>query len=384
MRRMRPETVVGLLAFVAVACTPTGRPAALPTGGPLVLSGAQGGAGNGNANGNGNGNANGNSNGNANGNANGNSNGNGSGDDDGGGCAYALTTFATGVSTLSGGEALAYDAASGELYVKSLQDALGQPIEISRVGPTGSLDGSASVTMQNSDDSGIVVDPLSPGRLIIERENYANPGSTILSMDPTTMSASTVLNIPWTTNPHSNGSGQEQYAADPSNPSLLYFWDGTTSALYRLDRSTGALAQLLALDSGVANGLHSTTHMNDLALDAASGTILIADGASRSVLEVDPSTTPATTTTLFSGLADAPNAIALDPDGGVVYVVVGFQSLAVGPRHGGTLTTIASGFTSLADVVAGPAGSTCGRTMFAVDKSTDTVFQVTASPSDDD
>src|SRR5437870_5514740 len=44
-----------------------------------------------------------------------------------------VTVVATNVSSLSGGEALAFDKSSGDLIVKSLQDPLGAPIQLARL-----------------------------------------------------------------------------------------------------------------------------------------------------------------------------------------------------------------------------------------------------------
>jgi hypothetical protein len=172
-------------------------------------------------------------------------------------------------------------------------------------------------------------------------------------------------------NPVSNGTGQQQYAPDPRHPNILYFWDSTKSKLFQLDRSTNSLRELLALDQTFGDGLHLFTAGNDIVFDEGTGTLLLADGLSHSVLEVDPSTSPAGVRTLFS----SSGAIALDGSTNTVFIATGFSIFAA-PRTGGSLSLVASGFTFLADVVVGNSTAGLGHSLFAVDKRRNTVYEI--------
>jgi DNA-binding beta-propeller fold protein YncE len=227
--------------------------------------------------------------------------------------------------------------------------------------------------MKNSDGSGIAIDFLNPGGIMVADEAT----NTIARIDLSSLTSSPVSNIPWVMNPLGNGTGQQHYAAD-QNPKLLYFWDNTRAMLFRLDRSNSPNAPqiLLARDQGIADGLHVTTGGNHVVFDSATFTLLLTDGSSNSVLEVN-STTGAFTT-LFSGLPGTPRAIALDSVSNQVFVQVG-NSIYVGPRSGGLLSLLTSGFTSLTDIVIGKSTSGMGLSLFAVDRALNTVYEIPIS-----
>lgn len=291
------------------------------------------------------------------------------------GVGWAFSVHATGVSTVSGGEALAADLVTGDLFVKSLLDPSGLSVQLARV----RLDGSVTIlatfpSLDNSDISGIALDPLTGG--IIVEDAPGVPGGRIALIDLSSLTVSTLFNVPWVMNPNSNGTGQQQYAPDPTNPNLLYFWDSTLSKLFRLDRSTGNLQELLALDQGAPAGQHLKTFTNHVVFDAATATLLLTDGSSNSILEVNPATAPASVTTLFSGLPITPVGIALNPLTDQVFVLTGFSSIYVGPRSGGSLSLVASGFTFVTDIVAGSATARSGLSLFAVSKALNIVYEI--------
>lgn len=290
-------------------------------------------------------------------------------DGDGDSNATTTTVLVSDVSTLSGAEALATDVSCG-LFVKSLQDPAGAPVQLAHVhdGVTTVLGTHSSI--RNSDVSGIAMDPMT-GRLLIADE----AGGRIALVDPATQSLSTAFDLPWALNPGSNGTGQLQFAPNVDG-TILYFWDSTRSAVFRLDRLSGALTTVLAVDQETPAGQHQTTYINDIVFDAQTGTILLSDNLSDSVLEIDPSTSPPTVMTLFAGIS-GPTAIALSPTGTEIYVASAFHSILVGPRSGGSLSTLAEGFPFVTDLVA------CGDSVFAVDKSLDTIFRIHPSDLED-
>lgn len=279
-----------------------------------------------------------------------------------------VTVFATGVSSLSGGEALAVDTDCG-LFVKSLQDPAGSPVQITRLDPTGAITATRTLPLQSSDLAGIAVDPMT-GRLLVADESVRR----IASVDFATGAVSTTFQVPWAMNPASNGTGQQQFAPDP-DASLLYFWDSTRSRLYRLDRLSGGLAALHSTDTGVADGQHLASWLSDAIFDPRSRTVIFADSLAGRVVEIDPSVSPAAVTTLFDGV-HAPHALALSPDGDRVYVSSAFHDVMSGPRGGGSLALVAGGFTFVTDIVA------CGGSVFGVDKHEDTVYRIDAGLDD--
>lgn len=286
---------------------------------------------------------------------------------------WTVNVHATNVSTVSGGEALAADLGTGNLVVKSLQDPAGSPVQLAEVTPGGTVTILATYpALRNADISGIAIDPLTGGVIVADEA-----GGRIALVNRSTLGVSTLFDIPWVMNPASNGTGQQQYAPDPGNPDVLYFWDSSVSKVFRLDRTTNMLLEILALDQGTADGLHVATFTNDLVLDSATGTLLVTDGASNSVLEVDPGVSPPTVTTLFSGFISRPTAIALNPSTDEVFVT-DFTSIFVGPRAGGPLSLVASGFSFLTDIVVGTAATGSGLSLFAVDKALDTVYEIVA------
>ncbi len=292
--------------------------------------------------------------------------------------ATSMTVRATGVSTLSGGEALAPNLGTGDLFVKSLQDPGGSPIQLARVGLNGSVTILATFTsLRNSDTSGIAINPVTGGIIVADEA-----GQRIALIDLSTLTASTLFNVPWVMNPLGNGKGQQQYAPiltqfglGPTHL-LLYFWDSTQSTLYSVDAlAPTTFVPLLSLEQNVSAGQHVTTVGNDIAFDSATGTLLLTDGSTNTVLEVNPATSPVTVTTLFSGLPGRPTSIALKPDTNQVFVQIG-NSIYMGPRSGGSLSVVQSGFTSLADIVVGKATSGTGLSLFAVDKALNIVYEI--------
>jgi hypothetical protein len=282
-----------------------------------------------------------------------------------------VSVHGTGVSTLSGGEALAANLSTGDLYVKSLQDPAGSNVQLVRVQPNGAVSIVGSfASLSNSDGSGIALDPQTGG-IIVADEASQRIALVSISSEPL---ANTLFLVPWKMNPQGNGTGQQRYGTDPQNPLLLYFWDSTTAKLYRLDRSTGSLTTLLALDKNTADGLHVTTASNHVVFDPAAGTVLVTDAASNSILELNPTT--ATSTTLAANLPITPLGIALSPASNQIFVETSTAIYAL-PRAGGTsLSTLAAGFTSLTDMVVGKASSGNGFSLFAVDRRRNTVYEI--------
>lgn len=296
---------------------------------------------------------------------------------------WTVKVLATNVSTLSGGEALALDPATGDLFVKSLQDPLGSPVQLVKVSPTGDVAILATFQrpVQNSDYSGIAIDPLLGG-IILTDEEFARSGTTIGRYDLYGWTLRTLFSIPWTTNPFSNGTGQQQYAPVPERPDTLYFWDSTRAAVYDLSRSTGSLRELLHLDTHTPDGLHRTASRNDVVIDRRSGMLLLTDGSSNTILEIDPQETAPVATTLFSDLPSRPSAIALNHVRDEIFVVIGRDALFVGPRAGGSLTPVATGFSLLGDITVSNVTAGCGLPVYAVDKSLDTVYVIARSGMD--
>jgi hypothetical protein len=281
---------------------------------------------------------------------------------------WKLRVHATNVSTVSGGEALAADLQTGNLFVKSLLDPVGNNVQLARVTPSGAVTILATFgALRNSDGSGIALDPLTGGVIVADE---AIP-SRIALINLSTLSVSTLFAVPWVMNPLSNGTGQQQFAPDPLHPNILYFWDSTKSTLFQLDRNTNTLRQVLAIDQTTGDGLHLSTFVNDIVFDEATGTLLLSDGLSHSVLEVDPSTSPAGVKTLFP----SSGAIALDGSTNTVFIATGF-SIFAGPRAGGSLSLVASGFPFLTDIVVGNATAGRGHSLFAVDKRLNTVYEI--------
>lgn len=298
---------------------------------------------------------------------------------------WTMRVHATNVSTVnSGGEAMTADLSTGELFVRSLDAPVGCNVQLSRVAPNGSVSIlSTYANIRNSLLSGIALDPIT-GRIIAADEQHSicgNPASAtgrIVLIDPANGSVDMLVDIPWFMNSGQNGMGQQQYALNPADASVLYFWDSTTAKLYRLDRASGVLTPILALDPGNADGFHAPTVGNDIAYDVATGTLLLSDGGSRAVLDVNPQTQ--TTTVLFSQLNESPRAIALDPTINAVFVQIG-NAIYVGPRSGGSLSLVAEGFTLLRDIVVGKATAGNGLSLFALDSGNETVYEITSSQS---
>ncbi len=195
-------------------------------------------------------------------------------------------------------------------------------------------------------------------------------------VNPTTLVVSTFFGDLWVMNPWSNGTGQEQYAFDSVNPNILYFWDSTLSILFRLNRNTSQLRQLLALDQSTPVGQHFSTSTNRIVFDPRTGTVLLADGPSKSVLEVDPRTSPPTVTAVLSGLPFRPSRIALNPDTNEIFIADP-NLIFFAPRSGGSISLVASDFTSLSDIVVGNATGGVGFSVFAVDRALNTVYEIT-------
>jgi hypothetical protein len=172
-----------------------------------------------------------------------------------------------------------------------------------------------------------------------------------------------------------------QFGSGPTHL-LLYFWDSTQSTLYSVDATAPTIfTPLLALDQNTPAGQHFKTQYNHIAYDFNTATVLVADGSSNSIMEVNPASLPVTTTTLFANLPGTPTSIAIQPDRLQVYVQIG-ASIYVGPRSGGALSLFATGFPLLSDIKVGNATfGTGGFSLFAVDKTNNTVYQMPlASP----
>ena len=295
---------------------------------------------------------------------------------------WRVTVLATDVSTSSGGaEAITVIPATGDLIVRSLDGAAGCGVQFARVSRTGAVTILATFPeLRNSNLTGIAYDPLSGGIIVAAETPIAicsgNRGGSIALLDLGTLALSNLFTLPWTLNPVENGTGQQQYAPDPRNPTLLYFWDSSVSKLFRLDRATGELTEVFALDQATPFGEHVSTAGNDIALDALTGLLILSDRSSNSVLEVDPA--GGTATALFAGLAGPPRAVALDPAGAEIYVAIA-GSIFVGPRAGGSLSLVAAGFDSPLDIAVGPATSGNGNSLFVVSRPANAVFEIARS-----
>lgn len=293
---------------------------------------------------------------------------------------WNLGLHANDVSTLgnTGAESLAHDPVSGDLFAKSIQYGAGEPLQLARITQSGAVSIIGTFSMRNSGESGIARDPLTGGIIVSDESPSGN--DRIALIDPVSASVTTLFTLPWALNPNANGLGQQQYAPDTNHPSRLYFWDTTNSKLYLLNRSTSTLTELLALDQTNATGQHVATALNDIVFDAGTGTILMTEGASRSILEIDPSTLPPTVTTLYAGLSGLPKAIALDAGAGMLYVNMD-DAIVAGPRAGGSLSLVADSFQASADLHVAPASDGTGVALYAAyrtfDAVHDTVFEIT-------
>ena len=298
---------------------------------------------------------------------------------------WTVNVLATNVSTLNLGVGnLAADLGTGDLYAKSIRAPDGQVVQLAHVTPGGVVTTLETYPdLSNSNRSGIAVDPLTGGIIVadtIRGGTTGDPGRIAL-ISLSSLNVTTLFNIPWTMNPNANGTGQHQYAPDPNNPNILYFWDSTVAKLFRLDRSTDTLSELLALDQGTPDGEHFSTNGNNITLDPSTGTLLLADRSSESVLEVDPSTSPVTVTPLFSGVPTF-LGIGLNPATNEIFVTTGFTIL-VGPRSGGSLSSVASGFDFISDLTVGKATSGDGFSLFAAERDADTIHEIIAFAGED-
>lgn len=77
-----------------------------------------------------------------------------------------------------------------------------------------------------------------------------------------------------------------------------------------------------------------------MSIDLNSSTLLLTDGSTNTVIEVNPANPSVAPTTLFSGLPGRPTSIALSADATQVFVQIG-NSIYVGPRSGGALSLFA-------------------------------------------
>jgi hypothetical protein len=303
----------------------------------------------------------------------------------------SIIAAATGVSTLSGGEALAADLTTSNLFVKSLQDPVGTNLQFAQVAHdrTVTILG-AFPAMANSDNSAIAVHPF--GGLIVADEAGAAGVNRIAGIGlPTATSGltnGTLFSIPWKMNPFGNGTGRQQYApiltsATPTSVLhlLLYFWDSTQSGLFAVEATAPTtFVNLLSLDTNTPAGQHLKTAGNHIVYDFNTATLLLTEGLTNTVIEVNPANLPVTTSTLFSNLPGTPTSIALKADTNQVFVQIG-NSIYVGPRSGGLLSLFATGFTLLTNIVVGNATLASGMSLFAVDKTLNIVYEMPlASP----
>jgi len=292
---------------------------------------------------------------------------------------WSVKTVATPDSKApqSGGDALIVDPATGDIYVKSVQDPSGSPVQLARVTPQGTVKILHTFNgLKNSDGSGIALDPLNKDEIIVADEEPGALTSRIALINIKTNAVSTLLQLPWKMNPGSEGTGQEQFATDPSNPDILYFWDTTEHSLYQYNQKTKQLTPPLVT-------LPGSTILEDgncVVFDPASGNLLLTDGVGEDVLEVNPRTTPATVTTLFSTqqLQGRPGAIALNPQTGEVFIDVvnnGGDSILVGSRLGGPLSLVVAGL-GATGLAVGNATNGMGLSLFVVSRSSKTLHEI--------
>ena len=124
---------------------------------------------------------------------------------------WTLREHATDVSTVSGGEALASDLVTGDIFVRSLQDPGGLDVQLSQLAPTGMvtiLETFSSV--RNSNRSGIAIDPLTDGGIIVADEVGGSAGGRIALIDlsSSSLTVSTLFDLARVMNPNGNGTGQ--------------------------------------------------------------------------------------------------------------------------------------------------------------------------------
>ena len=222
--------------------------------------------------------------------------------------------------------------------------------------------------VKNSDLSGLVVDPLllplGFPALIVADES----ANRIVSYATKFGAITTLYYLPWVLNPAGNGNGQIQFATDSANASSLYFYDNSTAKVYLLDRAAGSLTELYDIGDGQPDGFHSFgTFYNDIRYDTATGTLLLGDNFTGQILELDVSFVPAVVTNLlfavgpFGGGRPANfGNLEHDPGNDRIYVVHGTDIL-YGPRSGGVLTELVTGFPfAPRDIVLGPASGGVG------------------------
>lgn len=307
---------------------------------------------------------------------------------------WTITANASGpaISTLSGAEGVAANLQTGDVFLDSHSDPGGNNVQLGVVHPNrmAGIVGN-STALSNCDGTGIAIDPLN-GQIIVADQNISATFSRIELISTPSSTVSTLINLPWTMS--QNNTCQQQYAvAQTASGVVLYFWDNTNAGLYKLAplTSTGTLSgPIVSLDTSHTAGQHSSTTGNHIAFDAGTGTLLLSDGSSGSVFEVNPVTS--SMTTLFSGVSTGVDlSIALKSDTSQVFVQQG-NSIYVGPRSGGTLTLVANGFTQLTNIFLAPAhnvwftefsGNRIGKmnlglptALYAVDKSTNTVYEI--------
>ncbi|HEX6503471.1 MAG TPA: Ig-like domain repeat protein [Terriglobales bacterium] len=310
---------------------------------------------------------------------------------------WTVTIDASGSSvSTTGVEALASNLQSGDIYAESHTDPGGTSAQLAVMRPNRMAAILGTSTMANSDGSGIAVDTLN-GFVIVTDE----PGQRIALVEPNSayFNVSTLFNVPWVMNPHGNGTGQQQYAvAQTPSGTVLYFWDNTNAGLYKLSpvNNSGTLTgPIVSLDTSTTAGLHFATTGNHVIFDPNTGTVLLSDSSSGSIFEINPAT--ASSTTLFSGLPTGLGlSLALKSDSNQLFVQEG-NSIFVGPRTGGTLSLVASGFLQLTNIILTPnhniwftefSGNKIGKLnlsgsnpLYAVDKKANVIYEIVETGS---
>ena len=294
-----------------------------------------------------------------------------------------MSLVADGVaSTPEGPQAIAADPLGGRLFLRSHADTSGREVRVSELVLE---DGEWRVrrrietSLKNSDRSGLILDPLGDHLVLVDERGSPESNSDIVLVDLEAAAITEIHGLDWPVNPHSNGTGQVQFAVDLENPWRLFSWDSTEALVFRLDRDTGNRTPLLRLDSATERGRHIGTFLNDIVFDPTTRTVLLADNSSRSILQIDSTAEPALPGRALTDLPGPTNAIALDPRTGEIYLAVWSRCVFVVSRDTGSLTLVARGFPEISDLTVAPSTSGDGVAVFVSDKRLDSVFEITRS-----
>ena len=281
---------------------------------------------------------------------------------------YNVVLHATNVSTRPSGlvEAIVADPGTGGLVYRSQRLPSGLDIEVGMISPTGA----ASVLTWDPDQrsshrSGAIMDPAGGGLIYAEEDLFND--IVLLDLIPNGF-PNTLFPLPWILNSEANGTGQHHYAVDPAAPDLLFFWDNQVAKLFKLTRSSQTLEELFAADQGTTDGFHFTTRYNDLVFDPATPSLILSDGCSNSLIELDHATVPATVLdTLFQGLGPYPGPIDFLPSEAALFIAVGDNDIYKGPRGGGNLVRIATGFNTVRDIALQQGNQGGGTSLYVAD-----------------